>query len=59
MTSQNQTGKDSKNLTTPKDDVAPKAAEPSEIERELTDKELAAVVGGLNPQPLPPSEHRE
>jgi len=54
MTSQNQTGKDSKNLTTPTDDVAPKAAKPSEIERELSDKELAAVVGGLNPQPLPP-----
>ncbi len=51
MTSQNQTGKDAKTLNTPKDDAAAKgaakAAEASEVERELTDEELAAVAGGV------------
>ena len=46
MTSQNQTGKDAKTLTTPKDDAAVKAAEPSEVKRELTDEQIAAVAGG-------------
>ena len=46
MTSQNQSGKDAKPLINPNDEVAPKAAEPSEIKRELTDEEIAAVAGG-------------
>jgi hypothetical protein len=47
MTSLNQTGKDVKTLTTPEDDAAVKAAEPSEEKRELTDDEIASVAGGL------------
>jgi len=52
--------KNSKTPGTPKDSGAPKAAEPSETPRELTDDEIAAVAGGrtagrpLNPQLLPP-----
>lgn len=45
-TNLNQTGKDAKNLGTPQDDSAPKAAKPSEATRELTDDEIAAVAGG-------------
>ena len=47
MTNQNQTGKDAKTLTIPKDDAAAKAAAPSEVKRELTDEEIAAVTGGV------------
>jgi hypothetical protein len=55
MTSQNPTRKDAKPLTNPNDDVAPKAAEPSEIKRELTDEEIAAVAGGVVVVKRPPS----
>ena len=56
MTSQNQSGKDAKTVTTLKDDTAPKATEPSEIMRELTDDEIAAVAGaGGSPAPPPPT----
>ena len=48
MTIQNQSGKDAKPLINPNDEVAPKAAEPSEIKRELTDEEIAAVAGGTS-----------
>jgi hypothetical protein len=54
MTSQNQAEKDAKTVTASPEDTAPKAALPSEVKRELTDDEIAAVAGGLNPQPLPP-----
>jgi hypothetical protein len=54
MTSQNRAEKPDKATIIPRDDAAPKAAEPSESRRELTDEEFSAVVGGLNPQPLPP-----
>jgi hypothetical protein len=54
MTSQNRVKKADEAITIPRDDAAPKAAEPSESSRELTDEEFSAVVGGLNPQPLPP-----
>jgi hypothetical protein len=33
-----------------------KTRDASQIKRELTDDEIAAVAGGLNPQPLPPSD---
>ena len=48
MTDKNQTEEDAKNLVTPQDDSAPKAAKPSEATQELTDEEIAAVAGGLN-----------
>jgi hypothetical protein len=51
MTNQNQAEKDAKALTTPKDDAPQKAAKPSEVERELTDDEIAAVAGGHASQP--------
>jgi hypothetical protein len=53
-TNPNQTGKDAKNLGTPQDESAPKAAKPSESARELTDAEIAAVAGGLNVKRQPP-----
>jgi hypothetical protein len=46
MTNQNQTGNDPKVVTTPRADAAPKAAEPSDTTRELTDAETAAIAGG-------------
>jgi hypothetical protein len=54
MTSQTQAEKYAKTLTACRDNAAPKAALPSEFMRELTDDEIAAITGGLNPQPLPP-----
>jgi hypothetical protein len=57
-TSQNRAEKVDEAATIPRDDAAPKAAEPSEARRELTDEVLSAVVGGLNPQPLPPEHDR-
>jgi hypothetical protein len=48
MTSQNQTGKDAKNLSTPERDAVVKPAESSQIARELTDEEIAAVAGGID-----------
>ena len=54
MTTQNQTENVNKPSTTPQDDAAPKGAKRSDAKRELTDDEIAGVVGGLNPQPLPP-----
>jgi hypothetical protein len=45
--------KDAKTLITPEDNSAPKAAKPSESQRELTDDEIAAVAGGAAaPHPL-------
>jgi hypothetical protein len=46
MTSQNQTGNDPKAVATPRAADAPKAAEPSDTVRELTDAETAAIAGG-------------
>jgi bacteriocin-like protein len=46
MTKHNQTEKDAQTLNTPKDEALQKAAEPSEVKRELTDDELASVAGG-------------
>jgi hypothetical protein len=49
MTRQNPTGNDPKLATTPSADAARKAEKadkPLEIERELTDDEMAAVAGG-------------
>jgi hypothetical protein len=58
MTNQNQADKGDKPLTNSAPDAAPKAAEPSDIKRELSDEEMAKVTAGrmraLNPQPLPP-----
>ncbi len=54
MTSQNRAEQDDKATAIPRNDAAAKAAEPSEVMRELTDQELASVAAGLNPQPLPP-----
>jgi hypothetical protein len=56
MTSQNPTENDQKPDTTPPANVAPKDEkpdEPSEIKRELTDEEIAAVSGGLSPHQCP------
>jgi len=47
MTSQNQSEKDPKTPDKAHDNSTSKAAEPSEVERELTDEETAAVVGGV------------
>ncbi len=55
MMGQNKAEKDAKPLTTCRDGAVAKPAQPSEIRWELTDDELVAVTGGLNPQPLPPS----
>jgi hypothetical protein len=51
-----------KSVTTPSSDAAPKADASSENKRELTDKEIAAVAGGVSNivkgapgGPLPPS----
>ena len=46
MTGQNETRKDAKTLTAPHRDAVRNATEPAEIEREMTDAELVAVVGG-------------
>lgn len=46
MTNQNETRKDAKTQTAPERDALRNAAELSEIERELTDAELVAIVGG-------------
>ncbi len=46
MTDKNQTGKDFKAQDKPLHDSALKAAKPSEVTRELTDDEIAAVAGG-------------
>ena len=46
MTSQNQNEKDAKTPTAHQDDAAQKAAHPSQVMRELTDDEIAAVAGG-------------
>jgi hypothetical protein len=46
MSNHNQTEKDEEIVTTPRADAARKADEPSEIKRELTDEEIAAVAGG-------------
>jgi hypothetical protein len=54
MKSREQTAKDGTSVRTPEDDAAPKAAEPSETERELTDDELAAVAGGTKIVSRPP-----
>jgi hypothetical protein len=47
MTNQNPTGSDPKSVTTPSSGAAPKADASSENKRELTDKEIAAVAGGM------------
>jgi hypothetical protein len=46
MTDKNQTGKDLKTQDKPLDDSALKATKSSEVTRELTDDEIAAVAGG-------------
>jgi hypothetical protein len=46
MTSQNPTGNDPKSMTTPPTNAGHKAEKPSEVKRELTDEEIAAVAGG-------------
>jgi hypothetical protein len=51
MTSQNPIGNDPKSLT-PANDAA-KAEKPSEVKRELTDEEIAAVAGGAIRKPGP------
>ena len=48
--------KGAKAVNTPMVSAGLKAAEASEIEKELTDDQLAKIAGGLNPQPLPPSD---
>jgi hypothetical protein len=47
MTSQNQTEKAPKTPGKAHDNSASNAAESSKVERELTDEETAAVVGGV------------
>jgi hypothetical protein len=50
MTNQNPTENDAKPDTTPPANVAPKDEKPdkpSEVKRELTDEEIAAVVGAI------------
>jgi hypothetical protein len=47
MKDQDSTEKDVKITTGSQDVATPKAAEPSEVKRELTDEQLAAVVGGI------------
>ena len=62
MASLNQTEKRSKAPNTDDDPSALKAGEAPEIERELSDEELAKIAGGIKgvlskqiyPQPLPP-----
>ena len=46
MTSQNVTGNGNKTQDKPLEDSALKAAKPSDVRRELTDDEIAAVAGG-------------
>jgi hypothetical protein len=49
MTSQNPTKNDPKSATTPPADAAPKPEEPhkpSEIKRDLTEEEIAAIAAG-------------
>jgi carbamate kinase len=46
MTSQNPSRKNAKPVSNPNDSGAPKAAKASEITRQLTDEEIAAVAGG-------------
>jgi bacteriocin-like protein len=48
--------KSAKAVNAPMVSAGLKAAEASEIKEELTDDELAKISGGLNPQPLPPSD---
>jgi len=51
------TDDDKKNATTtntPNKPVDSKHEEQSPDERELTEQEITAIAGGLNPQPLPP-----
>jgi hypothetical protein len=45
MTS-NETGKDATSAGKPLDESTPKAAKPGDVERELSDDEIAAVAGG-------------
>jgi hypothetical protein len=47
MTSQNPTNADAKTSTTPRNDDAPTAGERPEVNRELTDDEIASVAGGV------------
>jgi hypothetical protein len=54
MTSQNPTGNDPKSATAPPADAAPQAGKPSEVKRELTDEEIAAVAGGAIAPRKPP-----
>jgi hypothetical protein len=51
MPSQNPTGNDPKSVTTPPANAAHKPDKASEIKRELSDEEMAAVAGG---QIVPP-----
>jgi hypothetical protein len=43
----NETGKDIGTAGKPLEESAPKATQPSETQRELTDDEIASVAGGL------------
>jgi hypothetical protein len=45
-TNQNPAEKNAKPLPTPKAGAAPKAPEPPDIGRQMTDEEIAAVAGG-------------
>ncbi len=47
MTNENVTGKEIKAQDKPLGESALKAAKPSDVRRELTDDEIAAVAGGL------------
>jgi hypothetical protein len=50
MTS-NETGKDATTAGKPLDDSTPKAAKPTDEERELSDDEIASVAGGAVAKP--------